>query len=83
MVFDNANHPIEHKIKLLLGMIGYDKKEMRFKNGSDGRTLQYGYWKSLDFNDLMYVQQHCPVTFTIVNWDDEDTGPLTAYKMHY
>ena len=43
MVFDNANHPVEHKIKLLLGMKGYDKKEMRFKNGSDGRTLQYGH----------------------------------------
>ena len=49
MVFDNANHPIEHKIKLLLGMRGYDKKEMRFKNGSDGRTLQYQYWKVIDF----------------------------------
>ena len=83
MVFDNANHPIEHKIKLLLGMKGYDKKEMRFKNGSGGRTLQYQYWKVIDFNDLMYVQEHCPVTFTIVNWDDEDTGPLTAYKMSY
>ena len=39
MVFDNANHPIEHKIKLLLGIKGYDKKEMRFKNSSDGRTF--------------------------------------------
>ena len=47
MVFDNANHPIEHKIKLLLGIKGYDKKEIRFKNGSGGRTLQYQYWKTM------------------------------------
>ena len=83
MVFDNANHPIEHKIKLLLGMVGYDKKEMRFKDSSDGRTLQYGYWKVIDYNDLIYVMNHCDVTFTIHNWEDEDTGPLTAYRMHY
>ena len=75
------NNPIENKIKLLLVMQGYDKKEIRFKDGSGGRTLQYGYWKMIDFNDIMYVQDHCPVTFTIVNWEDEDTGPLTAYQM--
>ena len=75
------NNPIENKIKLLLVMQGYDKKEIRFKDGSGGRTLQYGYWKMIDFNDIMYVQDHCPVTFTIVNWEDEDTGPLTAYPM--
>jgi len=70
---------IEDKIKLLLVMQGYDKKEIRFKNGSDGRTLQYGYWKVINYNDLCYVMNHCPVTFTIHNWEDEDTGPLTAY----
>ena len=75
------NKPIENKIKLLLVMQGYDKKEIRFKDGSGGRTLQYGYWKMIDFNDIMYVQDHCPVTFTIHNWEDEDTGPLTAYPM--
>ena len=62
-------------------MQGYDKKEIRFKDGSGGRTLQYGYWKMINFNDIMYVQDHCPVTFTIHNWEDEDTGPLTAYPM--
>lgn len=75
------NKPIENKIKLLLVMQGYDKKEIRFKDGSGGRTLQYGYWKMINFNDIMYVQDHCPVTFTIYNWEDEDTGPLTAYPM--
>ena len=35
----------------------------------------------INFNDIMYVQDHCPVTFTIYNWEDEDTGPLTAYPM--
>ena len=43
--------------------------------------VTYGYWKMIDFNDIMYVQDHCPVTFTIHNWEDEDTGPLTAYPM--
>ena len=75
------NKPIENKIKLLLVMQGYDKKEIRFKDGSGGSTLQYGYWKMINFNDIMYVQDHCPVTFTIHNWEDEDTGPLTAYPM--
>ena len=76
----NHKH-IEDKVKLLLVVQGYDKKEIRFKDSSNGRTLQYGYWKIISFNDIMYVQDHCPVTFTIVNWEDEDTGPLTAYPM--
>jgi len=74
----NQKH-IENKIKLLLVMQGYNKKEIRFKDGSDGRTLQYNYWKVIDYSDLCYVMDHCPVTFTIINWEDEDTGPLTAY----
>ena len=53
------------------------------KEDQDNKVLFETVWKTIDFDDLMYVQEHCPVTFTIVNWDDEDTGHLTAYKMHY
>lgn len=78
----NQKH-IENKVKLLLVMQGYDKEEIRFKNSSDGRTLQYRYWNPINFDDIMYVMEHCDVSFTIVNWEDEDTGPLTAYQIYY
>ena len=74
----NQKH-IEDKITLLLVMQGYPRKEIRFKNCSDGRVLQYSYWKELYYDDLIYITDNCPVTFTIHNWEDEDTGPLTAY----
>ena len=78
----NQKH-IESKVKLLLVMQGYDKEEIRFKNSSDGRILQYRYWNPINFDDIVYIQNYCPVTFTIVNWEDEDTGPLTAYPIYY
>ena len=81
--FDEPANPIEHKVMLLLGIKGYSRKELRFKNCSDGRILQHGYWKSIDWDDIMYVQDNCKVTFSIVNWEDEDTGFLTGYRMHY
>jgi len=31
----------------------------------------------------MYIQDNCDVRFEIVNWEDEDTGFLTGYRMHY
>ena len=80
--FDTAPvHPVEDKVKLLLGIKGYE--DLRFKYCSDGRMLQNGYWRTIDWDDIMYVQENCDVRFTIVNWEDEDTGPLTAYRMHY
>lgn len=80
--FDTAPaHPIEDKVKLLLGIKGYE--DLRFKYCSDGRMLQNGYWQTIDWDDIMYVQENCDVRFTIVNWEDEDTGFLTGYRMHY
>ena len=80
--FDTAPvHPIEDKVKLLLGIKGYD--DLKFKYCSDGRILQHGYWNSIEWDDMMYVQENCDVRFTIINWEDEDTGFLTGYRMHY
>ena len=81
--FDTPAHPIEHKIMLLLGIKGYRRKDLRFKDCSDGRILQHGYWNNIEWDDIMYVQKNCAVTFSIINWEDEDTGFLTGYKMHY
>jgi|TARA_R100000479_G_C6358376_1_gene191940 hypothetical protein len=74
-------HPVEDKVKLLLGIKGYE--DLRFKYCSDGRMLQNGYWQTIDWDDIMYVQENCDIRFTIVNWEDEDTGFLTGYRMHY
>ena len=74
-------HPLEDKVKLLLGIKGYE--DLRFKYCSDGRMLQNGYWQTIDWDDIMYVQENCDVRFTIVNWEDKDTGFLTGYRMHY
>jgi len=74
-------HPIEDKVKLLLGIKGYE--DLRFKYCSNGRILQNGYWQTIDWDDIMYVQENCDIRFTIVNWEDEDTGFLTGYRMHY
>ena len=74
-------HPVEDKVKLLLGIKGYE--DLRFKYCSDGRMLQNGYWQTIDWDDIMYVQENCNVRFTIVNWEDEDPGFLTGYRMHY
>jgi len=85
--FDTPKHPIEHKIMLLLGVQGYKHKDLRFKDCSDGlsagRILQHGYWNSIEWDDIMYIQDNCDVRFEIVNWEDEDTGFLTGYRMHY
>ena len=54
--FDTAPvHPIEDKVKLLLGIKGYD--DLRFKYCTDGRILQHGYWNSIEWDDIMYVQE--------------------------
>ena len=74
-------HPVEDKVKLLLGIKGYE--DLRFKYCSNGRMLQNGYWQTIEWDDIMYVQENCDVRFTIVNWEDEDTGFLTGYRMHY
>ena len=80
--FDKPIHPIEDKVRLLLQMKGY--KDLRFKDCSDdGRILQHKYWQSIDWDDIVYVQENCEVSFSIINWEDEDTGSLTGYKMNY
>lgn len=77
---DTIKH-IEDKIKLLLVMQGYDKKEIRFKNSSGGRILQYGYWKYLDSEDMIYIQDNANVILIPREWEDEDTGNLVGYEI--
>ena len=77
---DTIKHT-EDKIKLLLVMQGYDKKEIRFKNSSGGRILQYGYWKYLDSEDMMYIQDNANVILIPREWEDEDTGNLVGYEI--
>lgn len=73
--------PIEHKMILLLGMQGYDKKELRFKtNCNNDRYFKYGYWRGINEESIDYLQHHCQVIIEEVSWYDDDCGRKYAYN---
>ena len=71
---------IEDKIKLLLVIKGYNQNKIKFR-GKNNRYIMYGYWNHIDPNDLQYVTKHVNINFEIIEWDDDDCGPLSAYNI--
>ena len=77
--------PIEHKMKLLLVMKGYNKDDIEFISNPRGfeatsiKMLRIGHWDYIKDEDVSYVEEHCPVKIEDVCWHDEDCGWQTVY----
>mgnify|MGYP003136435149 CR=1 FL=1 len=77
---------VEKKIQLLCKIRGFKDTDIEFKssNGFDdenSRIFKYGYWKYLDSEDMIYIQENANVTLIPREWEDEDTGNLVAYEI--
>jgi hypothetical protein len=73
--------PMESKIKLLLVMRGYNRKDIHFRNGSDGRYIRNAYWKHIDGEDINYVMNICKIGINETCFFDEDCGWKYSYHI--
>jgi len=78
--------PVENKIKLLLVLQGYDRRNIQFRNqgGIDGRYLRYGYWEDIGHRDIDYVNEHMSDYYTkleLFELYDDDCGWLRSYNI--
>ena len=69
----------ENKMRLLFRLKGIKDEDIRFKGLENRRYIQYQYWKWLIPDVLEYIQTYANINLVSENWDDEDTGPCTAY----
>ena len=76
--------PIENKIKLLLTMRGYKTSDIHFRTtgGTNTRHLRYGYWKPLDLQDVLYVNEvEKEIYLEEFHIYDEDCGWKFGYEI--
>tara|TARA_R110000787_G_scaffold152168_1_gene265971 strand:+ start:1342 stop:1602 length:261 start_codon:yes stop_codon:yes gene_type:complete len=69
------NTPNEHKIALLLGIRGLERKHLDFRyNQYDERFVSFEHWSPIQAEDILYVQTHCNVILNEISWHDDDCG---------
>jgi hypothetical protein len=77
----------EEKIKLLLVMKGYNKKDIQFRSGLDDKERRYlrmGYWKGINPKDLEHISIKAKAVLTEEELFDSDCGWQYhyTYKLH-
>ena len=74
-------NPIEHKMLLLLGMNGIDKRKISFKTSSAGdRFFSYGYCNPIKISDVEYLKEHCQLEIEEISRFDNDFGWQYFYR---
>jgi len=76
------NTPNEHKIALLLGICGLERKHLDFRyNQYDERFFSFKHWLPIKVEDISYVQEHCDIVVSEISWYDDDCGWQCYYKI--
>ena len=72
---------LQSKIKLLMGIYGYDKNKITFKNNVNSKyfTMQYGYWNKISDDDIQKIRENSNSLITEHYWEDDDTGDNFSY----
>ena len=72
---------LQSKIKLLMGIYGYDKNKITFKNNVNSKyfTIQYGYWNKISDDDIQKIRENSNSLITEHYWEDDDTGDNFSY----
>ena len=72
---------LQSKIKLLMGIYGYDKNKITFKNNINSKyfTIQYGYWNKISDDDIQKIRENSNSLITEHYWEDDDTGDNFSY----
>jgi len=72
---------LQSKIKLLMGIYGYDKNKITFKQNSNSKyfTMQYRYWNKISDNDIQKIKENSNSLITEHHWEDDDTGDNFSY----
>ena len=75
--------PMESKIKLLLGIQGYKKRDIHFRDylGKKKRYLRCAYWEQINKDSLSYVSEHTGKRFEEIAIYDDDCGWKFSYNI--
>ena len=74
---------IEHKIKLLLCLSGYQQRDIQFDviHGRNERFVRVNYWSFLEDEAIYRVQDNINAVLLPESHWDEDCGWKTCYRI--
>tara|TARA_R110002167_G_scaffold36003_2_gene114604 strand:+ start:1825 stop:2253 length:429 start_codon:yes stop_codon:yes gene_type:complete len=82
-----ASNPTEDKIKLLLVIRGYKRRNIHFRKDNINlqKSLRLGYWEQVKSKDIDYVITNMNKPIKIKEWyvHDDDCGWKYSYSLNY
>ena len=74
--------PKEHKVVLLLGLLGIKKEKISFQHTDrNERYFSCGHWLPIKNEDIAYVQEHSNANINEISWYDSDCGWQCYYRI--